>query len=78
MCEKEFVLPRIGMNPGRGKTSEYQPARVTAAVLTFLPNDVGYFADRFDVMRVCIESLLNNTQVPFDLMVFDKIGRAHV
>jgi len=65
-------LPRIGMNPGRGKTSDYQPARVTAAVLTFLPNDVGYFADRFDVMRVCIESLLKNTGVPFDLMVFDN------
>jgi len=65
-------LPRIGMNPGRGKTSDYQPARVTAAVLTFLPNDVGYFADRFDVMRVCIESLLKNTKEPFDLMVFDN------
>jgi hypothetical protein len=60
------------MNPGRGKKSDFQPARVTAAVLTFLPNDVGYFADRFDVMRVCIESLLKNTHVPFDLMVFDN------
>ncbi len=71
-------MPRIGMNPGRGKTSEYKPARVTAAVLTFLPNDVGYFADRFDVMRVCIESLLNNTQVPFDLMVFDNGSQPRV
>jgi hypothetical protein len=60
------------MNPGRGKKSDFQPARVTAAVLTFLPNDVGYFADRFDVMRVCIESLLKNTHIPFDLMVFDN------
>ncbi len=60
------------MNPGRGKKSDYQPARVTAAVLTFLPNDVGYFADRFDVMRICIESLLANTSAPFDLMVFDN------
>ncbi len=65
-------MPRIGMNPGRGKKSDFQPARVTAAVLTFLPNDIGYFADRFDVMRVCIESLLKNTHVPFDLMVFDN------
>lgn len=65
-------MPRIGMNPGRGKTSDYQPARVTVAVLTFIPNDVGYFKDRFDVMRVCIESLIKNTRVPFDLMVFDN------
>jgi len=71
-------LPRIGMNPGRGKTSDYQPARVTAAVLTFLPNDIGYFADRFNVMRVCIESLLKNTQVPFDLMVFDNGSQPRV
>lgn len=60
------------MNPGRGKKSQYQPARVTAAVLTFIPNDVGYFKDRFDVMRVCIESLVKNTHVPFDLMVLDN------
>lgn len=65
-------MPRVGMNPGRGKKSDFQPARVTAAVLTYLPNDVGYFADRFDVMRVCIESLLKNTGIPFDLMVFDN------
>jgi len=71
-------LPRIGMNPGRGKRSDFQPARVTAAILTFLPNDVGYFANRFDVMRACIESLLKNTNVPFDLMVFDNGSQAKV
>ena len=71
-------MPRIGMNPGRGKTSDFQPARVTAAILTFLPNDVGYFANRFDVMRVCIESLLKNTSAPYDLMVFDNGSQAKV
>ena len=65
-------MPRIGMNPGRGKTSDYKPERVTAAVLTYLPTDVGYFANRFDVMRVCIESLIKNTREPIDVMVFDN------
>ncbi len=60
------------MNPGRGKVSDYIPARVTATVLTYIPNNIGYFKDRFDVMRVCIESILKNTQEPFDLMVFDN------
>ena len=55
------------MNPGRGKMSDYIPAQVTAAILTYVPNDVGYFKDRFDVMRVCLESILKNTQEPFDL-----------
>jgi len=66
------------MNPGRGKMSDYIPARVTAAILTYVPNDVGYFKDRFDVMRVCIESILKNTQEPFDLMVFDNGSSAKV
>jgi len=66
------------MNPGRGKMSDYIPARVTAAILTYVPNDVGYFKDRFDVMRVCIESILKNTQEPFDLMVFDNGSSAEV
>jgi len=65
-------LPRVGMNPGRGKKSDFTPARVTVSVLTYMPSDIGYFKDRFDVMRVCIESILKNTQEPFDLMVFDN------
>jgi glycosyltransferase involved in cell wall biosynthesis len=60
------------MNPGRGKMSEFIPARVTAAVLTYVPNDIGYFKDKFDVLRVCIESILKNTREPFNLMVFDN------
>lgn len=60
------------MNPGRGKSSDYEPARATIAVLTYVPNAVGYFKDRFDVMRVCIESIIKNTKKPYDLMVFDN------
>ena len=60
------------MNPGRGKKSAYQPARVTAAVLTYIPNQVGYFQDRLEVTRTCIRSILANTSAPFDLMVFDN------
>ena len=65
-------LPRVGMNPGRGKMSDFIPARVTVTVLTYVPNDIGYFKDRFDVMRVCIESILKHKQEPFDLMIFDN------
>ncbi len=65
-------MPRIGMNPGRGKKSAYQPARVTVAVLTYIPNQVGYFQDRLEVTRACIRSILTNTTAPYDLMVFDN------
>ncbi|NTU75910.1 MAG: glycosyltransferase family 2 protein [Anaerolineaceae bacterium] len=65
-------MPRIGMNPARGKTTDYKPARVTVAVLTFLPNTEGYFQNRFDVTRLCIESILANTPEPYDLLVYDN------
>lgn len=65
-------MPRIGINPSRGKKSDYEPARVTMAVLTYLPHQSGYFKNRFDVTRACLESILVNTAMPFDLLVFDN------
>ena len=65
-------MPRVGMNPGRGKKSEYKPARVTLAVLTYLPEQAGYFEHRLETTRLCIESLVMNTPEPYDLMVFDN------
>jgi hypothetical protein len=64
------------MNPARGRKTDYQPARVTIAVLTHLPDQSGYFQERFDVTRLCIESILANTTPPFDLMVFDNASCA--
>ena len=65
-------MPRIGMNPSRSKTLDYTPARVTVAVMTYLPNQVGYFQHRFDVTRLTIESILANTSKPYDLLVLDN------
>ena len=65
-------MPRLGWNPARGQSSEYRPPRVTLAVLTFLPEQTGYFQHRFDVTRLCIESLIRNTPQPYDLLVFDN------
>lgn len=68
-------MPRIGMNPSRGKKSEYAPARVTAAVLTYVPNSLGYFENRLEVTKTCLQSIIKNTSVPYDLMVFDNGSR---
>jgi len=65
-------MPRIGYNPSRGQETDYHPARVTVAVLTYLPNQDGYFRDRLDVTRTCIESILANTQGEYDSLVFDN------
>lgn len=65
-------MPRIGQNPSRGKTLNQTPARTTVAVLVYAPHQAGYFKDRLDVTRLTIESILSNTQEPFDLLVFDN------
>ena len=65
-------MPRIGMNPSRGKSLDYQPARTTVAVLTYAPHKAGYFEHRLEITRLTIESILRNTHEPFDLLVFDN------
>jgi len=65
-------MPRIGINPSRGQTLDFAPARTTVAVLVYAPHQAGYFENRLDVTRMTIESILANTQEPFDLLVFDN------
>jgi len=64
-------MPRLGMNPARGRTSDYQPTRVTLAMLTYFPNPTGYFKDRLDVIRLSLDSLIAHTP-DTDLLVFDN------
>jgi len=72
-------MARIGMNPNRGQVGTYHPARVTVAILTYLPDEeTGYFRNRFDVIRLSIESVLANTPEPFDLLVFDNGSCKHL
>lgn len=65
-------MARVGMNPARGRFTEYRPARVTVAVLVHIPHLAGYFEQRLDVLKVCLGSILENTVGPYDLMVFDN------
>ncbi|MFZ2095288.1 MAG: glycosyltransferase family 2 protein [Anaerolineales bacterium] len=65
-------MPRIGINPNRGQVTKYRPARITLAMLTYLPNQAGYFAERLAVTRLSLESLITHTPQPFDLLVFDN------
>lgn len=69
---------RIGISPSRNEMSPYSPARVTVAVLVSIPNDVGYYFQRFDVLKICLGSIVKNTDVPYDLLVFDNGSSAEV
>lgn len=65
-------MARTGMNPARHRVSDYTPARVTVAVLVYLPYQQGYFEHRMDVVRLCLRSIIDNTRYPSDLLVFDN------
>jgi glycosyltransferase involved in cell wall biosynthesis len=65
-------MTRIGMNPARNRVSQYRPARVTVAMLVYLPHLTGYFEHRLDVVKLSMASLLRNTLTEYDLLVFDN------
>ena len=65
-------MPRIGMNPSRGQKLDFIPARVTACVLTFVPHQAGFFEQRMSTARMTIESIIANTGMPCDKLVFDN------
>jgi glycosyltransferase involved in cell wall biosynthesis len=65
-------MPRIGINPNRGQLTSYSPSRITLAMLTYLPNQAGYFAERLAVTKLSLDSLIANTSKPYDLIVFDN------
>lgn len=65
-------MARVGISPARGRTTDFQPAPVTVCVLTYIPDQEGYYRHRLDVLRVCLESIRANTNTPYDLMVFDN------
>jgi glycosyltransferase involved in cell wall biosynthesis len=65
-------MARIGMNPSKTKASDYRPARVTVAILVHIPYLSGYYEHRLSVLKASLWSLMANTKVPYDLMVFDN------
>jgi hypothetical protein len=65
-------MARIGINPARGKVTDHRPARVTVALVTYIPNLSGYFEHRLDVLKLALASLGAHTTLPHDLMIFDN------
>lgn len=65
-------MARVGTNPSRGKKIEVEPPRVTVAVLVYEPHQTGYFQNRLDVTKLTLQSILKNTEKPYELLVFDN------
>jgi glycosyltransferase involved in cell wall biosynthesis len=63
---------RVGQNPAKFVKDVKKPERITVAVLTYVPFMSGYYAEMLDVIKICLGSLIANSDLPHDLMVFDN------
>jgi len=63
---------RVGQNPAKFVADLPKPAKVTIAMITYIPFLGGYFAESLDVLKTSLQSLWTNTSQPFDLMIFDN------
>jgi glycosyltransferase involved in cell wall biosynthesis len=69
---------RIGQNPAKFVKEVARPARVTLAVLNYIPFQSGFYAEALEVLKVCLESARIRPGMDFDLMVFDNASCGEV
>ncbi len=63
---------RVGQNPAKQLKVVSKPKRITVAVLNYIPFLSGYYANMLDVLKTCLGSIWENTDLSFDLLVFDN------
>lgn len=63
---------RVGQNPAKSLKEVAKPKRITVAVLNYIPFLSGFFAETFDVLKLCLGSIWENTDLQYDLLVFDN------
>jgi hypothetical protein len=63
---------RVGQNPAKFIDHVAQPQKITVAVVTYIPFLGGYYTEALEVLKTCLGSLWQNSDRPFDLLVFDN------
>jgi glycosyltransferase involved in cell wall biosynthesis len=63
---------RKGQNPAKFVKQVAQPQRITVAVLNYIPFLSGFYAQTLEVLKTCLGSIWANSDLPYDLMVFDN------
>ena len=66
-------MTRIGQNPAKFVKDVAKPARITVAVLNYIPFLSGFYSEMGDVLKACLNSIYQ-TEFPedFDILVFDN------
>ena len=63
---------RKGQNPAKFVNQVAHPERITVAVLNYIPFIGGFYAQTLQVLKTCLGSIWANTDLPYDLLVFDN------
>jgi glycosyltransferase involved in cell wall biosynthesis len=63
---------RVGQNPAKYVKEVNKPARITVAVLNYIPFLSGFYAEMLDVLKACLNGIWQGTGLPCDLLVFDN------
>lgn len=69
---------RVGQNPAKSTKEVPQPRTVTVALVTYIPFLSGFYAQSLDILKACLDSLWQKTQIDYDLLVFDNASCAEV
>jgi glycosyltransferase involved in cell wall biosynthesis len=63
---------RVGRNPAKAGIPAYSPRPLGVALLVYVPDQQGYFANSLEIFKIQVESLYKATPQAFDLLVFDN------
>ena len=63
---------RVGQNPAKSVDFVAQPEKVTIALISYIPTLGGYYSQSLDVLKTCLSSIWENTNIPYDLLVYDN------
>ena len=63
---------RVGKSPFKKIRGGYTAAETTVVVLTCIPSTTGYYEQRLDILNICLSSIIQHTDVDYDLMVVDN------
>ncbi|MBN2146018.1 MAG: glycosyltransferase family 2 protein [Anaerolineales bacterium] len=63
---------RKGQNPAKFINQVARPERITVAVLNYIPFLSGFYAETLEVLKTCLGSIWENSDLPYDLLVFDN------
>ncbi len=65
-------MARTGQNPMKWLETATKPHAVTVTSIVHIPELKDFWAESLDVLKLCFQSLHENTKEPFDLLVVDN------